>query len=165
MTKHATRLFQIINDARDILKKENVREMEMKPDPLKWSKKEILGHLIDSAYNNYLRFLMAEQQGNLIFNGYNQDDWVIKNKYQSREINQLIEIWYHLNSHIVELIRGIPESTILQKTIDHNFDQICMNRIQASEETNLDYLIEDYIFHIEHHLCQISSSYIRKGNE
>jgi hypothetical protein len=33
-----------------------------KPAPDKWSKKEILGHLIDSAANNHQRFIRAQYE-------------------------------------------------------------------------------------------------------
>jgi hypothetical protein len=42
----------------------------------KWTRKQLLGHLIDSASNNYQRFVRL-QQGNLVgFPGYDQEFWV-----------------------------------------------------------------------------------------
>ena len=63
----------------------------------KWSKKEILGHLIDSGLNNYARFVKATEQDNLVYPGYSQDYLVAKNQYQKREAKELINTWFALN--------------------------------------------------------------------
>ena len=47
-----------------------------KPDPDRWSKKEILGHLIDSASNNHQRFVRAQFTARLEFPEYEQKSWV-----------------------------------------------------------------------------------------
>lgn len=43
-----------------------------KPAPGKWSKKEILGHLIDSAANNHQRFVRLQLQPELTLPGYDR---------------------------------------------------------------------------------------------
>ncbi len=125
----------------------------------KWSKKELLGHLIDSAYNNHQRIIRAEQQGDLIFSGYDQDAWVIKNNYQERDISELLDLWRSTNFHIAQLVKNISENILSRKTTKHNFHQISMNTIEEGSKTNLSYLIWDYIFHVEYHLNQIIQDY------
>jgi len=137
--------------------------MNFKSAPNKWSKKELLGHLVDSAYNNHQRFLRAEQQGNLIFQGYDQDDWVIKNNYQNRTIDDILNLWITTNQHLSILIANIPEHILNKKTTTHNFHKICMNLLEDGELTTLAYLIEDYLFHIEYHLAQIIPNYTQLG--
>ncbi len=131
----------------------------LKPAPDKWSKKEILGHLIDSAYNNHQRFIRAEGQGNLIFSGYDQADWVVQNNYQNRDKDEVIDTWFMANQHLSFLLEQIPESVMQEETNHHNFHQICMNRLQEGETSTLSYLIWDYLFHLEHHLVQILPQY------
>ena len=46
-----------------------------KPNPSKWSKKEILGHLIDSAANNHQRFIRLQLAREIGLPGYEQDNW------------------------------------------------------------------------------------------
>lgn len=133
--------------------------MSLKPQPGKWSKKEILGHLVDSAYNNYYRFLKAGLQDNLIFEGYDQDEWVRKNNYQSRTTINILSLWRESNQHISFLIEGIPEDLLLEKTKEHHFDKMCMQLLSEGVEANLAYLIWDYTYHIEYHLNQIIESY------
>ena len=42
----------------------------------RWSKKEILGHLIDSAANNHQRFVRAQFVQSLDTPSYEQERWV-----------------------------------------------------------------------------------------
>ena len=91
MNKHSNTLDKIILLARpQLLQLEPARLLE-RPSPDKWSKQEILGHLIDSAYNNHQRFLRATEKEDLIFQGYDQVNWVKRNNYQKRETAELVD--------------------------------------------------------------------------
>jgi len=129
------------------------------PSPTKWSKKQILGHLIDSAYNNHQRFLRAEAQGDLIFQGYDQDEWVRLNNYQNRDKEEVINTWFAVNQHLAHLIASIPEEVMNRMTTEHNFHKVGMVRPEEREPASLGYLVWDYIFHLEHHLAQILPDY------
>lgn len=134
-------------------------QMSKKPQPDKWSKKEILGHLIDSAFNNHARFLKAGLQDHLIFEGYDQDEWVKKNNYQNRSAEEVIKLWQESNQHIFYLIEGLPDDLLLRKTRQHHFHKMCMQLLPEGVEANLAYLIWDYTYHIEYHLQQIIDGY------
>src|SRR5215211_1577678 len=67
-------------------------EASEKPSPSKWSKKECIGHLIDSAHNNIRRFIVAQYEDNPVIN-YRQDDWVRINHYQEQPLINLIRLW------------------------------------------------------------------------
>lgn len=163
MKPYSEILDQIILIAASGIKAIDGSEFAYKASPEKWSKKEILGHLIDSAYNNHQRFLRAEEQGHLVFSGYDQVDWVKKNNYQNRERDELVDTWVCVNRHLSFLIAAIPEKILLKENKEHNFHNICMNLITAEEPSTLSYLIWDYLFHLEHHLAQIIPGY-RKIN-
>lgn len=139
----------------------DVPEFEYKSNEFQWSKKEIFGHLIDSAMNNYRRFMLASSQDNLIFEGYDQNSWVLKNKYQSRELKDLFELWATLNMHLSALISSEPFDLMTRKTTAHNFHEIGMNPIEKGEPSSMAYLFWDYLFHLEHHLIQIFPDYKR----
>ena len=64
-----------------------------------WTKKEILGHLIDSAAINHQRFVRAQFTDDLVFDGYVQDDWVKVQDYQNRDWRELVELWHGYNRH------------------------------------------------------------------
>jgi len=134
-------------------------DINHKPAPEKWSKKEILGHLIDSAYNNHQRFLRTEKQGDMIFHGYDPDEWVIKNNYQNRPLEDILNLWRDTNLHLSILVANIPDSVLKKVTTEHNFHKICMNLLNEKQPTTLSYLIWDYLFHLEYHLAQIISNY------
>ncbi|MCW8848828.1 MAG: DinB family protein [Melioribacteraceae bacterium] len=121
----------------------------------KWSQKEILGHLIDSANVNLNRFLSGIKSEDLIFDTYPQNDWVEVQNYNARNWKDLIDLWSALNLHITKLIGQIPEEVLNRSTNNHNFDKICWEVVPQNEETSLSYLIKDYIGHLEHHLKQI----------
>ena len=126
-----------------------------KPAPNKWSKIEILGHLIDSAYNNHQRFLRAWDTDDLIFAGYDQEAWVHKNNYQKRDVKEVIQMFIAVNNHIANLINQLDEELLNKTTTNHNFHKIGMRPIAKGSPTNLAYLIDDYIYHMKHHLKQI----------
>lgn len=121
----------------------------------KWSTKETLGHLIDSAIINYTRFLSALEKEDLVFSKYPENKYVTIQKYEQRDWNELAALWKDLNIHIAELVSNIPAEKLEKMTIAHNFDEICWKPVGENEKTNLIYLIKDYIGHMEHHLDQI----------
>jgi len=156
-------LLNIVTDADSLINGSDQAAMDYKASAAKWSKKEILGHLVDSAYNNHQRFMRAEGQGNLVFWGYDQDGWVKKNNYQKRTTEEILRLWVNVNQHLGQLIASLPQSTLNLKTVEHNFDIICMNRLRTKDLTCLSYLIWDYLFHIEYHLTQIIPNYKKKN--
>jgi len=114
-----------------------------KPQPLKWSKKELLGHLVDSAVNNIRRLIVGqyEQEVKII---YHQDEWV---NYQETAIAEVIMLWKLLNYQISRVIENIPEEK-LQNTCDTGKGKIEMH--------TLSFFIDDYLVHLKYHLNQIT---------
>jgi len=121
----------------------------------KWSAKQILGHLIDSAANNHARFVLAQTKDDLVFPGYDQEAWVNLNHYQQRPWNELIELWraYNLQlHHLMEHAR--PEKMSTPCTL-HTLQEIAFKVVPKSEPVTLEYLMKDYVDHLNHHLSQI----------
>lgn len=77
-----------------------------RPAPGKWSKKEILGHLIDSAGNNQQKFarLLSAPNHHVEFAGYAQDDWVAAQHYQETDWPGLVTLWQAFNRHLAHVI-------------------------------------------------------------
>ncbi|GAB4018903.1 DinB family protein [Spirosoma koreense] len=110
--------------------------------PDKWSKKEILGHLIDSAINNLKRFTDAQFMPEPYrLQRYSQDRLVIVNRYQDLPLDHLLTLWTSLNRQIVYVAEAIPAET-LRRPIDPG----------DAPTQSLAWLIEDYVLHLEHHL-------------
>lgn len=114
-----------------------------KPAPHKWSKKEILGHLIDSANNNHQRFVRIQFEDEPLIT-YDQDKWNNASHYNNIDSKHLIAFWNLYNQHLVELIKQIPDELLIRKC-----------NVGDDDNVTLLWLIEDYLKHLEHHLRQI----------
>ena len=118
-----------------------------KPKPEKWSKAEIVGHLIDSAMNNIQRFIRAQHEAapNIF---YAQNDWVNLNHYQTVEKEELIQLWALLNRQICRIIKHISTE---------NLESPCHLKVDGIVQTvPLRFVIEDYVAHLKYHLGQIT---------
>jgi hypothetical protein len=114
--------------------------------PEKWSAKEIVGHLIDSAANNHQRFIRAQQGPALTLPGYEQEFWVDRQRYRDRPWEDLVTLWSSYNQHLAHVIRHISE-TDGSKTCN----------VGESAPLSLRALAIDYVVHMQHHLDQIGA--------
>ncbi|MDA9774158.1 DinB family protein [Saprospiraceae bacterium] len=155
MSSLSHKLQSIILDSIDKFAAIPKKRWNAKKDENSWSKKEILGHLIDSCYNNHGRFLRAESLDNLIFEGYDQNKWVEMNNYAERDHDDIIDTFIISNLHLANLIGNIPDSVMTKMTTKHNFHLTSMVTVEEGSERSLEYMVSDYIFHLNHHLAQI----------
>ncbi len=123
--------------------------------PDKWTIKQILGHLIDSAANNHQRFVRAQFTDNLVFPGYEQENWVKAQKYNEESWEDMLQLWHSYNLHLAHVIAAIPEEKLMQARIHHNLDEIALHPVDKKDTTTLDYFVRDYLVHMKHHLDQI----------
>jgi hypothetical protein len=123
--------------------------------PASWSAKEILGHLVDSAANNHRRFILAQNQDSLEFDGYDQERWVQLGGYQQRSGSAVLELFLRYNRHLLGLVGAIPEKVRSLPRSRHNLHQIAWQTVPQEQSTTLQYFIEDYYGHLFHHLSQI----------
>jgi len=121
----------------------------------KWSPKQIVGHLIDSAANNHQRFVRAQFTNDLAFPGYQQEDWVRVQRYNDEPWARLVDLWANYNLHLVHLISVIPSETLSETRPNHNLDQIAWQTVSQTQPTTLDYFVRDYVGHMRNHLRQI----------
>ena len=124
-------------------------------DPDKWSPKEIIGHLIDSAANNHQRFVRAQFSDELVYPGYEQVAWVEVQNYKDEPWDQLIQLWTLYNLHLAHVIAAIPEPILERSRALHNLDRIAWETVAKEEPATLDYFVRDYAAHLRHHLGQI----------
>lgn len=121
----------------------------------KWSAKQIIGHLIDSAANNHLRFVRAQFTNDLVFPGYEQDKWVEAQRYNDEPWERLIALWKYYNLHLAHLMAEVPEPIRQASRTEHNLDRIAFHTVAANQPVTLDYFMRDYVEHLRHHLKQI----------
>jgi hypothetical protein len=120
------------------------QDFSAKPLPHKWSKKEVLGHLIDSAQNNLRRFICGQYESEPPIITYQQDFWVMSNQYQSMHKQDVIDLWRLLNLRICSVLENMPRENYSKE-------------INTGSLHTLQWVAEDYVKHLKHHLNQIIS--------
>lgn len=121
----------------------------------KWSRKQIIGHLIDSAANNHSRFVRAQFNDDLVFPGYEQEAWVDSQQYQEKDWSELVQLWKLYNRHILHIMKVTPEETRMKLRSKHNLHVIASDKLSPNEPVTLDWFMRDYVDHMKKHLGQI----------
>lgn len=142
MTQTADRLESILATAP--LRLAGLSDADAPPLPGHWSKKEILGHLIDSAANNHQRFVRAQLAPSLEIPGYEQERWVAAQHYATESWPDLVNLWLLYNRHLVHIIRRLPEASLAAPCT-----------IGANPPVPLAAVVSGYVDHLERHLAQI----------
>jgi len=109
-----------------------------------WSRKQVIGHLVDSASNNHQRFVRAALQPSLNFPAYDQVGNARVQAFQDVDWSLLVSLWATYNRYLAHVIAHLPASKL---------DTIC--RIGSGSPVTLEFLARDYFRHLLHHLVQI----------
>jgi len=141
----------IANEIRSIVDQASGHLALLKPDQVSsketsdtWSKKEILGHLIDSAANNHQRIVRACYNAAGDFPTYSQNDWVRIQRYNELDWGALVELWAAYNRHLSNAIEGIPRDALSSPC-----------NIGKESPVTLEFVVKDYMRHLQHHLNEI----------
>ena len=120
-----------------------------------WSPKQIIGHLIDSASNNHARFVLGQIKDDLVFPGYDQNSWVQIQHYQEAPWFQLVDLWRAYNLHLLHVMSWAAPDKMHHHCTQHSLQTIAFETLSETEPATLEYLMKDYIVHLQHHLSQI----------
>jgi hypothetical protein len=142
MKPQSQQLQKIIQERIIFLDKIPNEKFTLKKNPEKWSKKEIAGHLIDSAQNNIQRFIRGQYEVEPSIS-YNQDFWVQLNNYQESDAHNLISLLKLLNEQIIAIWENIPAEDLLRKCKIGN------------EIVTIEWVMNEYLVHLNYHLDQI----------
>lgn len=110
----------------------------------KWTRKQVLGHLIDSASNNHQRFVRGQLEESPPFWGYDQDDWVRVQQYSERRWVDVFNMWNVCNQHLLFLMQEIAKQ-----------NTAVLERKFAGQTFTFGEVVRDYVRHLERHLEQI----------
>jgi len=134
------RLAAVLRDAMPWLVTISEAEASVPEREGKWSAKEVIGHLIDSAVNNLGRIVRLQIEAGQSQPGYEQMAWVRLQHYAEREWAQVLALWFALNEHVAWTIGHVEKGRLANPGV------------VAGEPLTLGFLIEDYVAHMEHHL-------------
>ena len=145
MNEAVNKLEQLLETGLEYISKCSESEFTKKKNLKKWSKKEILGHLIDSGINNLERFTEIQFVDKPYkLRQYNQNESVIVNDYQNAETSEIIGFWISINNRIKSIMKLQTEKTLNYKI-----------ELDENNLSDLKFLMNDYVKHLEHHLNQI----------
>lgn len=151
----AARLRHAVANAEPMLRAISSDDSAIRPAPGKWSPREVIGHLVDSASNNHQRFVRGAWQSDLVFPGYEQDGWVELQRYQHESWPDLVTLWASFNRHIATVMAAVPEEVRRRVHATHNLDEIASIAPPTPADATLEYFMSDYVWHLEHHLKQV----------
>jgi len=140
----ATDLGRTVAQAKPLLAKLTNADTATRPAPKKWSRKEILGHVLDSASNNHQQFLRASLQGSLTYPDYDQDALVKLQNFREMDWGFLVDFWASYNRYLAHILACLPAKAggIICHIGDH-------------KPATLGFIAQDYVAHLKHHLNQI----------
>ena len=111
----------------------------------KWSAKQVVGHLTDSAVNNLGRIVRMQLEPGLNLPGYEQMSWVEVQHYAERDWPGVLGLWFALNEHVIWTIAHVETRSLTHVGV------------VAGEPITVGFLIEDYVAHMQHHLRALKS--------
>ena len=140
----AADLHAAIREGLDLFQHADETRTSQRPREGGWCAREILGHLVDSACNNHRRFVIGRDAPPIVFQGYNQDDWVERQRYALVPFRDIVMLWSSYNRHLAHVIATTPEEALASSGDGPDGDAV-----------TLGFLFEDYVRHLRHHLDQL----------
>jgi hypothetical protein len=147
MTELSEKLLSLVEAAEPRLREISETESTESILPGGWSRKQVIGHLIDSASNNHQRFVRAALQTSLDFPGYDQGGSVRVQAVQDADWRLLVVLWAAYNRYLAHVIARLPASKL---------ETVC--RIGSGDAVTLEFLANDYLTHLGHHLGQLGAA-------
>lgn len=151
-------LRRAVADALPVLRAIDDAASARPPAPGKWSPRELIGHLIDSASNNHGRFVRARFQDELVFPTYDQDAWVAAQRYREAPWDELVELWRLMNLHLARVFEGLDPELARRPFARHNLDRIAWRTVPADVPATIEGFAHDYVAHLRHHLAALGAS-------
>ena len=91
---------------------ENSNIADIKLSEKKWTLKEMVAHLIDSASNNHQRIIRLQIDEKITFPSYEAENWKNATKIKEFDFTELIKFWKGYNFYLLHLIKNINENNL-----------------------------------------------------
>lgn len=140
-------MLRVVNSAEEILRRVSAKESSVPVLAGGWSDKQVMGHLIDSASNNHQRFVRGSLTDLLEFPAYDPNDWAGVQAAEEADWSLLVTLWANYNRYLAHVIAHLPTAKL---------EVLC--RIGQDDPVTLQFLAEDYLRHMVHHLRQIGAA-------
>jgi len=145
MLKVANELRQLVERVLPELGEISDDKAALESEPGKWTRKEVLGHLIDSACNNHRRWIVGQTPGLAKFDGYEQNVWVSRQHYAEESWADIVALWAAYNRHLRHVVSRTPLEHML----------LAATSPDGAGPVTVGFLMQDYVGHIRHHLEQV----------
>ena len=147
MTSSMAKLESLLNEISELFMNYSEEELLAPRAPGKWSRQQILGHLVDSALNNLRRFCEIQflPQPYMV-QAYRQNELVDVNQYQDLPLEHLLQLWLSVNRQIIYVVEAMPVEKF-QLQVNPQYDN--------NEMKSLGWIIGDYVEHMDHHRRQL----------
>jgi hypothetical protein len=143
----AAGLHATVDEALKLFAGVDERRTAFRPATGAWCAREVLGHLIDSACNNHRRFIVGQSADVARFDGYNQNEWVSRQRYHEVPWRDLVALWTAYNRHLAHVIGCAPPAALAHAALSAD----------GQSQVTVAFLMEDYVRHLRHHLDQLRS--------
>jgi DinB superfamily len=143
--KIADDLEATVQDAAERLRSLDAATVSHRPAPDRWTIKEVIGHLIDSATNNHQRFVRAQFVQELVFPAYQQNEWAQCQFCNDLDWGDLVELWRRYNLHLAHVIRSAASTSLGTPCTIGDYPPMTLEALMA-----------DDVVHIKHHLTKIA---------
>lgn len=141
----AEALVAAVEKAVPALQKLTSQQVTERTTPDRWTIKQVIGHLIDSAANNHQRFVRAQFVDEFVFPKYDQNEWVGCQNYDAVAWGDMVEFWRRYNLQLAHVIRNVREEALSVRCLIGDYEPMTLAE-----------LIEDYFVHMKHHLRKIA---------
>jgi hypothetical protein len=111
-----------------------------------WTRRQIVGHLLDSAANNRQRFVRAAADGRYAGPKYAQDAWVVAHGYAEQDWETLLRWWQAEHEILAAVVDRIPEDRLSAECV-----------VGDDAPVTLRFSIKDYLEHQRWHFAQLAS--------
>ncbi len=146
MKSSIQKLEQLLSSGSDYFRNTAEETLSYKSAEASWSKKEILGHLIDSGINNLQRFTEIQFSDKPFqIHRYGQNELVKVNRYNAADTNEILSFWLALNERVKAVMETQTAETLAYEILLY----------EGEEGHDLRYLMTDYVEHMEHHLKKV----------